>query len=104
MPVKSGDVVELFGVGFGPTDPVIPAGAALQPGQLGTAKPENPVTMLINGIPVSPSFVGITEAGLFQINLTIPPAVGTGDLTISASVGGMQTPNAVFNPLPLNRL
>ena len=52
--------------------------------------------MLINGIPVSPSFVGITEAGLFQINLTIPPAVGTGDLTISASVGGMQTPNAVF--------
>jgi uncharacterized protein (TIGR03437 family) len=94
VPVKSGDVVELFGVGFGPTDPPIPSGAVLGPGQYGTAT--SPVNMFINGIPVTPAFVGITEAGTFQINLTIPPAVGTGDLTISALVGGMQTPNGVF--------
>jgi uncharacterized protein (TIGR03437 family) len=86
--------VELFGVGFGPTDPPIPSGAVVQPGQYGTAT--RPVNMLINGIPVTPSFVGITEAGTFQINLTIPPAVGTGDLTIVALVGGMQTPNGVL--------
>jgi uncharacterized protein (TIGR03437 family) len=94
VPVKSGDVVELFGVGFGPTDPPIPAGAVVPPGQYGTAT--SPVTMLINGIAVTPAFVGITEAGTFQINLTIPPAVGTGDLTIVAMVGGMQTPNGVL--------
>jgi uncharacterized protein (TIGR03437 family) len=96
VPVKSGDVVELFGVGFGPTDPPIPAGAVLQPGQFGTVLKDNPVNFLINGIPVTPAFVGITEAGTFQINLTIPPAVGSGDLTISALVGGMQTPNGVL--------
>ncbi len=94
VPVKSGDIVELFGVGFGPTSPPIAAGAVLQPGQYGTAT--SPVNMLINGVPVTPSFVGITEAGTFQINLTIPPAVGTGDLTIVALVGGMQTPNGVL--------
>ncbi len=94
VPVKSGDVVELFGVGFGPTDPVIPSGTLLKPGQFGTAT--SPVTMLINGIAVTPAFVGITEAGTFQINMTIPPAVGTGDLSIVALVGGLQTPNGVF--------
>jgi uncharacterized protein (TIGR03437 family) len=94
VPVKAGDIVELFGVGFGPTDPPIPAGAVVPPGQYGTAT--SPVTMLINGIAVTPSFVGITEAGTFQINLTIPPALGTGDLTIVALVGGMQTPNLVL--------
>lgn len=96
VPVKSGDVVELFGVGFGPTDPQIPAGAALSPGQFGTVLKDNPVTMVINNIAVTPQFVGITEAGLFQINLTIPPAVGSGDLTITGLVGGMQTPNGVL--------
>jgi uncharacterized protein (TIGR03437 family) len=94
VPVKSGDIVELFGVGFGPTSPPIPAGTVLAPGQYGTAT--SPVNMLINGVAVTPSFVGITEAGTFQINLTIPPALGTGDLTIVALVGGMQTPNGVL--------
>jgi uncharacterized protein (TIGR03437 family) len=93
-PVKSGDVVELFGVGFGPTDPPIPAGALVLPGKYGTAT--TPMTVFINGIAVTPSFVGLTEAGTFQINLTIPPAVGSGDLTIAAMVGGMQTPNGVL--------
>jgi uncharacterized protein (TIGR03437 family) len=96
VPVKPGDVLELFGVGFGPTDPAIPAGMVVPPGQFGTIKKENPVTILINGIAVTPSFVGITEAGTFQINLTIPPGVGTGDLTLVALVGGVQTPNGVL--------
>ena len=94
VPVKSGDIVELFGVGFGPTDPPIPSGKVLPPGQFGTAT--SPVTVLINGVAVTPSFAGITEAGLFQINLTIPPALGTGDLTIVAMVGGMQTQNGLL--------
>jgi uncharacterized protein (TIGR03437 family) len=98
-PVTSGDVVELYGVGFGPTNPPVPAGMIVQPTQIGTVDlQKNPVTMFINGVPVTPSFVGITEAGTFQINLTIPPNVGTGDLTIVASAGGLQTPNGVLIP------
>jgi uncharacterized protein (TIGR03437 family) len=92
--VKSGDVVELYGVGFGPTDPVIPSGALIPPGTYGTATAT--VTVLINGIPVTPAFVGLTEAGSFQINLTIPPAVGSGDLSVVALVGGVQTPDGML--------
>ena len=81
-------------MGFGPTDPVIPSGALVPPGKYGTATAM--VTVLINGIAVTPAFVGITEAGSFQINLTIPPAVGSGDLTIVGLVGGLQTPNGML--------
>jgi uncharacterized protein (TIGR03437 family) len=96
VPVKAGDIVELFAVGLGPTDPPIPSGIVLAPGQYGTVLPTNPVTMLINGVSVNPSFAGITEAGLFQINLTIPQGIGTGDVPVTATVGGVQTQAGVL--------
>jgi len=40
---KAGDIVELFGVGFGPTNPTVPAGAAY----VGSAPTTNPVTLSI---------------------------------------------------------
>ena len=40
---KAGDTVELFGVGFGPTSPTVPAGAAYT----GAAPTTNPVTLSI---------------------------------------------------------
>jgi uncharacterized protein (TIGR03437 family) len=33
----------------------------------------------------------MTSAGLYQINLTIPAGLGTGDVSLVASVGGSQT-------------
>ena len=68
-PVKPGEVIELFGVGFGPTNPAVPAGQ-LYTGQ--GAPTVNPVTITIGGVPAIVSFAGITEAGLYQFNLTIP--------------------------------
>ncbi len=88
---KAGDVVELYAVGFGPTNPVMPSGQALAAGQFGTAT--SPITILINNKPVTPSFAGITLAGLYQINLTIPSGLGTGDVPIVGSVAGVQTPS-----------
>jgi len=90
---KAGDSVELFDVGFGPTSPTFPAGQALPAGASGTAK--NPVQMIINGTTLTPGFAGITEAGLFQFNLTLPAGLGTGDVSLLATVGGVQTPSNV---------
>lgn len=84
---KAGDVVELFGVGFGPTNPAVPAGHAFA----GAAPTTNPVQLQINGTSVTPFFSGISGAGLYQINLTIPPGLGTGDQPLLATVGGVQT-------------
>jgi uncharacterized protein (TIGR03437 family) len=90
---KAGDTVELYGVGFGPTNPVVPPGAVFS----GAASTTNPVTLSINNIPVTPGFAGESSAGLYQINVTIPPGLGTGDVSLQASVGGSQTPVVVIS-------
>jgi uncharacterized protein (TIGR03437 family) len=90
---KAGDVIELFGVGFGPTNPVVQAGRAFT----GSAQTTNSVQLTINGTSLTPDFAGLTQAGLYQINLVhIPAGLGTGDVTLRATVGGVQTQTGVF--------
>jgi uncharacterized protein (TIGR03437 family) len=84
---KAGDIVELFGVGFGPTTPDVPAGAAFT----GAASVNNPVDLYINDLIVQPSFVGLSSAGLYQINLTVPSGLGAGPVPIQCFAGGVQT-------------
>lgn len=84
---REGDTVEIFGVGFGPTTPKVPAGAPYS----GAAALQSPLTLYINNIVVEPTFVGLSSAGLYQINLTVPPGLGIGEVPIRAMVGGMQT-------------
>ena len=88
---KAGDVVELFGVGFGPTTPPVPAGQAFS----GSAPTTNSVNLLINNQNVTPGFAGLSDSGLYQINLTVPAGLGTGDVPLVATVGGVQTPSTV---------
>lgn len=85
---NAGDTVELFGTGFGPTNPAVAAGQVYS----GAAPATNPVQLLINGVNVNPAFAGLSGAGLFQINLTVPTGLGTGDVPIRASVAGIATP------------
>ena len=94
---KAGDAIELYGVGFGPTSPTITSGRVLAPGEYGAAS--TPITLIINGVSVMPSFAGITEAGLFQLNFTVPAGLGSGNLSITGMVGGAQTPSGVVIPL-----
>ena len=84
---KAGDNVVLFGSGFGPTNPHVPAGQPFT----GAAPITSPLTLTINGAPIQPDFAGISAAGVYQINVTIPPCLGEGDVPIQASVGGLQT-------------
>jgi uncharacterized protein (TIGR03437 family) len=69
----------------------------LAPGEYGSAS--TPITLIINGVTVMPSFAGITEAGLFQLNFTVPAGLGSGNLSIMGMVGGVQTPSGVVIPL-----
>jgi len=85
---KAGDSLVLFGVGFGPTNPVV--AAAAQPPATG-APITGALTLLINNKSVTPAFAGLTSAGLYQFNLTVPSGLGTGDVPLSAIVGGVTT-------------
>jgi uncharacterized protein (TIGR03437 family) len=88
---KAGDIIELYATGFGPTTPAVAAGQAFS----GAAPAANQVTLRINNVNVTPSFAGLSSAGLYQINLIVPPGLGTGDVPIQASVGGVATPSGV---------
>jgi uncharacterized protein (TIGR03437 family) len=88
---KAGDNVELFGVGFGPTSPHVAAGAIFS----GSAPTTNDVSLRINSVSVNPSFAGLSAAGLYQINFTVPAGLGTKDVALVATVGGASTQPSV---------
>ena len=88
---KAGDSVVLFAVGLGPTTPAVLAGQAYS----GAASTNSPVVLRINNVAVTPSFAGISSAGLYQINLIMPTGAGTGDVPLLATVGGVSTQNNV---------
>jgi len=90
-PVKAGETLLLYGVGFGPTTPPVPAGATYS----GAAPVPVLPTVTIGGVPATVTFAGIVEAGLFQLNVVVPSA-GSGDKALLASIGGATTPAQVF--------
>jgi uncharacterized protein (TIGR03437 family) len=49
--------------------------------------------LLVNNVSVTPTFVGLSSAGLYQINLIVPPGLGAGDVPLVAIVNGVQTPS-----------
>ncbi len=55
---KPGDTIELFGTGFGPTNPTVPAGRPF----VGAAPTSKPVTMQVNGVSLTPLFAGLSGA------------------------------------------
>jgi uncharacterized protein (TIGR03437 family) len=87
-PVKAGETLVLYGVGFGPTTPAVPAGALFS----GAAPTNYDVTITIGGVQAAVAFAGITGAGLYQFNLTMPANTGSGDQPLAATVTGVRTP------------
>jgi uncharacterized protein (TIGR03437 family) len=74
-PSSAGDTIVLWAYGLGPTDPPVAAGA-LPPADPGfalvTPAPAVNFGGAIGGVDVTPDFAGMTEIGLYQINVTIP--------------------------------
>jgi uncharacterized protein (TIGR03437 family) len=93
-PARSGEIVELFGVGFGPTSPPVPAGRAFS----GAAPAINAVIVTVGGVPAEVLFAGEVSGGLFQINIVVP-AAGTGDRLVQAMVGGLSTEDNAYLPV-----
>jgi uncharacterized protein (TIGR03437 family) len=90
--VRKGETLILYGVGFGPTDPAVPAG---QPPDGAANCLSNP-SVTIGGVDAKVAFCGIVAAGLYQINLVVPDNVGSGDQPIAVSAYGLQTQTNLF--------
>jgi uncharacterized protein (TIGR03437 family) len=85
-PVNPGETLILYGVGFGPTNPPVNAGAIFSGAAACTTVPE----VTVGGVPATVAFAGVIEAGLYQINLIVPNA-GSGDQSLQAKIGGVTT-------------
>jgi uncharacterized protein (TIGR03437 family) len=90
---KAGDNLVLFGVGFGPTTPAVPAGKPFA----STAPTNNPVTFNVGGKTVTPDFAGLSSAGLYQFNIKVPAGLATGEVNFTASVAGATSPQFVLS-------
>jgi uncharacterized protein (TIGR03437 family) len=83
-PAKPGDVVTLYGVGFGPVTPSIPAGQLVQELNMLSL----PLQMQIGGLPATTPYDGLAPSytGLYQFNITVPNAPpGNAALTFTLS-------------------
>jgi uncharacterized protein (TIGR03437 family) len=92
---KPGDVLILWGTGFGPTIPPVSAGIQV-PGDkqynsspvtisLGTTSPQ------VFGCALSPGF-----AGLYQVAIQVPATMADGDYPLKATVSGTSSPDGVI--------
>jgi uncharacterized protein (TIGR03437 family) len=63
----------------------------------GATATTNAVTLSINNVSIAPSFAGESSAGLYQLNLTFPPGLGTGDVSLQGFVDGSHTPAVVIS-------
>jgi len=88
-----GDIVVLWGTGFGATNP------AVAPGTLVTGTPVvvTTPTVTVGGVAAQVVNALLTPgaAGLYQVTIQIPAAAPAGAVAVKASAGGAQTPNGV---------
>ncbi|MDZ7638993.1 MAG: BACON domain-containing carbohydrate-binding protein [Bryobacterales bacterium] len=75
-PAQPGSTIAIYGTGFGPTDPDVEAGAIYQGAAQLIAK--GAAKVLIGGKDAKVEFVGLSGAGLNQLNVTVP-ALPRGD-------------------------
>ncbi len=92
---KPGDVIILWGTGFGPTSPAAPAGMPVPVSSFPTA---NQVTVKVGtesatvyGAALAPGF-----AALYQVAIQIPTTLSDGDYPVVATVSGQSSPTTAI--------
>jgi uncharacterized protein (TIGR03437 family) len=92
VPAKPGDVIILWGTGFGPTTPAAPVGegtptTATYSTSTLPAVTLNDVPAEVLGAALAPGF-----AGLYQVAIQVPATLGNGDWPVVAKIGGVASP------------
>ena len=91
-PAKSGDIMTIYGIGFGPVSPATPAGTIAT----GSTSLSN-VTFLFNQSPAQVMYAGLAPSfvGLYQFNIKVP-AVAPNDYPLKVQVGGVTVNQNLF--------
>lgn len=90
-PAKPGETIVLYGNGFGPSTTPVVSGSTTQGGTL------SPLPVIqIGGLGALVQYAGLVMPGVFQINVTVPPATPDGNNTITATYNGLTTSSNVL--------
>jgi uncharacterized protein (TIGR03437 family) len=100
-PANPGDIVSLFGTGFGDTNPLVASGQLAT----GIATLLNQVTVTIGTTTLAPSdvlYAGLSPgsiSGLYQFNVRIPAGTPSGNVPVTIAIGGISTQSGVTIPV-----
>ncbi len=94
VPAKPGEIITLWGTGFGPTNPGVPAGQ--EPTALAPPIQAN-VNVTLGGFPI-PVIAAVLSAyaAEYQIAIQIPVSMANGTYPLVATVNGVQSPSNVL--------
>jgi len=83
---KPGETITIYGIGFGPVSPAIPAGQIV-PGQ---NKITTTLLMLFGNTPANTTYAGLAPGlvGLYQINVVVPNIPNSDLVPLSFTLGG----------------
>jgi uncharacterized protein (TIGR03437 family) len=92
---KPGDVLILWGTGFGATTPAAPAGIPV-PGDA-TYSTSTPPAITINNVAATVYGAALASGyvGLYQVAIQVPATLADGDWPIVASIGGVQSASGI---------
>ena len=97
-PAKPGDVLILWGTGFGPTIPAVPPGTVVPtlPGSMTYATSTLPMVTIGNvpatvyGAAFAPGY-----AGLYQVAIQVPTLLSDGNWPVVVTIGGVSSPTGM---------
>jgi uncharacterized protein (TIGR03437 family) len=94
LAAKPGDVLILWGTGFGPTTPPVSAGILVPGDQFYFA---NSVSIKIGTVDAQIIYALLSPgyAGLYQVAFTVPASMADGDYALTATVSGVSSPDGV---------
>ncbi len=95
LAAKPGDVLSLWGTGFGPTTPPVAAGIPVPADKIYNASPVT-VTIGTTNVQVYGAALAPGFAGLYQVNIQVPATLADGDYPIKATVSGTSSPDGVI--------
>ena len=98
---RPGDIVTLYGTGFGFTNPVYQAGEIPD----GVARVNDPFTISIGGTLLAAAdilYAGLAPnliSGVYQLNVRLPQSLSDGDVPVVITIGGVTTQTGTTIPV-----
>jgi uncharacterized protein (TIGR03437 family) len=92
-PAKPGETIVIYGVGFGPVSPSMPAGSLPS----GANTLVNALQVFLGGTPATVSYDGLSgDIGVYQINAIVPPLADSDAVPLTFSLGSTKSTQQMY--------